>query len=112
MRRKIDVRVRVDGETRNPLADIPDICPTCGRPVVNPTYLGALTTIYGGKLQAAFACSGDDCNSVIVGVYDELIAGYGYKLSSILPQVVRDPENIPASVRTVSPQFAEIYKQA
>lgn len=88
----------------------PDHCPICSTGV-DPKFVAAFVCSSTDVVDAIFTCPKIACRKVFIGVYHRRHSNYTYFLTSLQP---RSPKKVTIvqEVADISPQYAEIYKQA
>jgi hypothetical protein len=97
------------GKERIGIDALPDYCPVCNVGV-SPNFVTGLPST-NGAVDVLFTCPKANCKKMFIATYRmDFMKGYHF-LTSVLP---RTPVTVSVEeeIESISPQFAEIYKQA
>ena len=92
--------------------NFPDQCGVCHKNV-EPIFLAAYTKTVGRgfAVEAAFRCTNNKCESMIIGYYSKYVATAEFTLQRIAP-VIPKGMDFNEEIKELSPNFVDIFNQS
>jgi len=91
--------------------ELPDMCPICHSHIETHQLLAFACDVAGDHLEAVFRCPRNACQSLFIARFTRTSTHGVHSLTALVPRTA-EPPALPAEIRSLSPTFAEVLRQA